>query len=683
MHPPSFKQLLTTCIVLTVCLFLYSRRLWAVPTSHTHDEWAKPPPAPIQQDQSDPTIPTPPDAEKVEHQTPFQQIPYHWNDYQPLQGFFHGIRTLVDYKRWVPEQLQESADVKVADKIPLQPTVANPYAHLDGVQTCFLDNEGTVPAPDTISYPGIPANMPAPYFGGYEELGLAPNQCFERFGRLGAYGYSYSKADGGFELESVPSGEAALEQMIPKINYSKIKWDQVQKRCLEKNRERFGLDKDAVNKPDGALSRLWSQAEKIAGKKTVARNALVLRAWTGIDWSPMRIITTRSLINELSLKTGGQYDIHILLHITDDSINISNPETARKMIEENIPEEFWDITTPWSVPAMAEYYPGFTEDMTIENDSGKPLYSVYRIPHFALQWFAQHHPEYEFYWNWELDLRYTGNYFEFFDAAAKWSDKQPRKYLWERNERYWIPGLHGSWEDFVKHVEEETKASNFPSPWGPIFNDGVVDTSTFPPHPMDKDNYEWGVGEPADLITLNPLFDPEKNAWCLRYDITGYNQSVPPRRTSIITIGRFSRRLLQAMHEEASRNKHTMFPEMFPGSITLHHGLKGVYIPHPVYFDRRWPLDRLDSVFNKAETPESSVYYFPFTPGTGEANFLTASYYYNTEFGPPLWHRWLGRDSSGAGSPEAEKESGRMCLRGALIHPVKQDLAEDKAIGAT
>lgn len=83
MHPPSFKQLLTTCIVLTVCLFLYSRRLWAVPTSQTHDEWAKPPPIQQGQKPTDPTIPTPPDAEKVEHQTPFQQIPYHWNDYQP------------------------------------------------------------------------------------------------------------------------------------------------------------------------------------------------------------------------------------------------------------------------------------------------------------------------------------------------------------------------------------------------------------------------------------------------------------------------------------------------------------------------------------------------------------------------------------------------------------------------
>lgn len=685
MHPPSFKQLVTTCIILCVCLFLYSRRLWGVPIPQVHDEWVNLAPAQPPQVPGDISNPPPPQGDtQVEHQTPLQQIPWHWNEYPILEAFYHGVRTLVDYSKWVPEQLKGSGDIKVADKVPIDPTVANPYAHLDGVQTCYLDEQDTVPPPDALSYPGIPAYMPAPYFGGYEELGMVPNQCWERFGRLGPYGYSYSKAEGGFGLEALPSGEPKLDKMIRRIDYTGINWNNVQKRCLEKNRERLGLDQESLDKPAGALSRLWSQAEKITGgTKRLPRHAFILRAWTGIEWSPMRVITTRSLISELALKTGGQYDVHILMHITDDSIDISDQATATKLVHDNVPEEFWDITTPWSVPDMAEYYPGFTEDMTIENDSRKPLYSVYRIPHFALQWFAQHHPEYEFFWNWELDLRYTGHYYEFFEAAGKWSDKQPRKYLWERNERYWIPGLHGRWENFVELVEKETKASNRPSPWGPMINDGVVDPATYPPTTLDQDNYEWGVGEAADLIALNPLFDPEKNAWCLRYDITGYNTTVPPRRTSIITIGRFSRRLLQAMHEEVSRNKHTMFPEMFPGSIALHHGLKAVYIPHPIYFDRRWPLDRLDLVFNHAETPETSVYSFPYTPGTGEANFQTASYYYSTEFGAPLWHRWLGNEDLGFGGPELEKETGRMCLRGMLIHPVKQDLGADKAIGAT
>ncbi|PSR74513.1 hypothetical protein BD289DRAFT_448560 [Coniella lustricola] len=524
--------------------------------------------------------------------------------------------------------------------------------------------------------------MPAPYFGAYENLGMSPNQCWERFGRLGPYGYSYPRSRGGFGLEKLPDDEPVLASMIKEVDYTAINWDKVQKRCLDKNRARFGLDKKAA-KPEGRLSRLFAQSGNQDATKPLARNVMILRAWTGIEWTPMRIINTRALITELSLKSGGQFDVHILMHIVDDSIDISDDATAQRMVRENVPEEFWDMTTPWSVPDMAAYYPGFRDDMTRENDSQKPIYSVYRIPHFALQWFAQRHPEYEYFWNWELDLRYTGHYYEFFHAAATWADKQPRKYLWERNERFWIPGLHGRWQDFVDLVEKETVASGESSPWGPLFNEGLVSTATHPPTTIERDNYEWGVGEAADLITFSPLFDPAKNAWSLRYDITGYNDQIPPRRTSIVTVGRFSRRLLQAMHEEVSRNKHTMFPEMFPGSIALHHGLKAVYIPHPIYFDRRWPLDRLDSVFNHAETPELSVYYWPHTKGTSEHNFFTSSYYYSTEFGPQLWHRWMGQEDDGLGGPELEKDTGRMCLRSVLIHPVKYDFTTDKAIGAT
>lgn len=595
-----------------------------------------------------------------------------------LEAFYHGIKTLVDYSHWTPEQSKSSGDVKLSDDVPFAPTPANPYAHLLDVQTCYLDEQETVPAPNVYSYPGIPAYMPAPYFGGYEELGMAANQCWERFGRMGPYGYAYPKEQGGFGIETPPS-EEPIANMIQKIDYTGINWDKVQKKCYEKNKDRFDVGKQPAQK-ETRLSRLWSQS---GASKKLERNVFILRAWTGIEWTPMRIMTTRALISEMALKSGGQFDVHILMHVTDDNIDISNPATAQQVVHDNVPQEFWDITTPWSVPDMAEYYPGFRDDMTIENDSHKPIYTVYRIPHFALQWFAQRHPEYEYFWNWELDLRYTGHYFEFFNSAANWADKQPRKYLWERNERFWIPGLHGRYQDFMDHVEKEVIASKEPSPWGPLINDGIVSTATMPPTTLDRDNYEWGVGEPADLISFSPLFDPTKNAWSLRYDVTGYGDTAPPRRTSIITVGRFSRRLLQAMHEEVSRNKHTMFPEMFPGSIALHHGLKAVYIPHPIYFDRRWPLENLDSVFNHAQTPELSVYYWPFTPGTSEHNFFTSTYYYNTEFGPQLWHRWLGQKDGDYGGPDMERESGRMCLRGVLMHPVKFDFATDKAIGAT
>ncbi|KAK1020086.1 hypothetical protein LTR33_019232, partial [Friedmanniomyces endolithicus] len=143
--------------------------------------------------------------------------------------------------------------------------------------------------------------------------------------------------------------------------------------------------------------------------------------------------------------------------------------------------------------------------------------------------------------------------------------------------------------------------------WGPLPPSGEGDSTADPdndpkpPTTYDKDQYTWGVGEEADFITFNPLFDPHTTNWILAEDVTGYNTTshhYPPRRTAIITASRLSRRLLQTMHRETSMKRHTMFSEMWPGSIALHHGYKAVYAPHPVYIDRAWPTAYLTAIFN-------------------------------------------------------------------------------------
>ncbi|KAA8567169.1 hypothetical protein EYC84_010229 [Monilinia fructicola] len=80
-----------------------------------------------------------------------------------------------------------------------------------------------------------------------------------------------------------------------------------------------------------------------------------------------------------------------------------------------------------------------------------------------------------------------------------------------------------------------------PDDWFETENDPV------PPTTYDKDKYTWGVGEDADLIVFNPLFDPDGTTWILAEDVTGYNLTggLPPRRATIIAASRMSRRLLK------------------------------------------------------------------------------------------------------------------------------------------
>jgi hypothetical protein len=610
---------------------------------------------------------------------------YHWEHYSRLNGFFNGVRTLVPYGDWVSEQdfVKYSQSSNPEDNIkpkwphmskedkepPLEMQPFDPYKfdspeylkEHDEVKQCYLDEEETVDLPDIYAYPGIPQNSTAPFFGSYEELGFDDKKCFDRFGRFGPYGYSYSRDEGGLDMDgkSEKAGADKLWSYEKKIDYRKVNWASAMKRCREKNAHRF--EKNTTD-------------ESAPVKKKVPRHAYVLRTWTGYKYSDYQILTLRAMINELALKSGGEYDVHFLLHVKDNSLPIwSSEEIYQKVIEDNLPKEFWGMATLWSEQQMIMYYPDPFPN-NVYNHAKASVHSVYRSAHFAMQWFAQARPEYDFYWNWEMDLRLSGHYYEFHNKIGEWAKKQPRKGLWERSSRYYIPELHGSWKNFTEMVEEELYNSDEKPVWGPpkFENTGMLPSppETEPPHSYSQDNYEWGVGEDADIITFNPIFDPAKTNWVFRDDVTGYDLELPepPRRCAIITVSRLSKRLLDLMHRETYLMKHHMFPEMWPPTVAFHHGLKAVYAAHPVYLDHNWPLEALEGTFNKPPKPTDSVF------GWGEHNQLGTSFYYNAAFSSEWWRRWLGSRENDKGGPvEEENGTGRLCMRNTLFHPVKYE----------
>ena len=140
----------------------------------------------------------------------------------------------------------------------------------------------------------------------------------------------------------------------------------------------------------------------------------------------------------------------------------------------------------------------------------------------------------------------------------------------------------------------------------------------------------------------------------------------------------------------------TMQAEMWPATVALHHGLKAVYAPHPIWTDRQWPGWYMDAIFNADgnETAQwgerlESVYNHD-----REYNFYGWSWYYASKFPKTLYRRWLGwsdKDDVGPlhaitgkqleetggefsldGLPESVGGKGRMCLPAMLLHPVKK-----------
>ncbi|TKA25443.1 hypothetical protein B0A50_06310 [Salinomyces thailandicus] len=612
--------------------------------------------------------------------------PFFWQHYNRLDGYYNGMRTLVPYSEYQPEnqwnqsypppRLSAEEMTALPKEPPMDPVKYDPYEDLlDGrsaIKQCYLDEAETMPAPDIYAYPGLPQNMSLPFYGSYSELGLQEDVCFERFGRLAPYGYGLDERRGGLGAgnQSENAGADKVFAMLGNLNYSSMDWGGAQRRCREKNEHRF------------------SEQHK-GGKRPVQRQAYVLRTWTGYNYGEHEILSMRAMINELALKSGGEYDVHLLLHVKNNSLPIwASDDLYRETLEANVPREFWNITTLWSEKQMEMYYPDPFPD-NFANMAGSNLHGVYRSAHFALQWFSQQHLEYDYFWNWEMDIRYTGHYYDLNNRVGKWARAQPRKGLWERSRRFYIPARHGNYANFTNTVAAETLAADYaandiqqsgPLPvWGPVQdfpNRGMLSppANIIPPTTYAADTYTWGVDEPADLITFNPLFDPSHTNWVFSWDITGYDRSLPPppRRAAIITCARLSRRLLDTMHAETWQMRHTMFPEMWPPSVALHHGLKAVYAPHPVYFDRDWDPAYMDQVLNYPET----VWASPF--GWGENNLLGSSFYYNSGFSGALWRRWLGqREGAEGGKSWEESGSGRLCLRAGLFHPVKHEVGPE------
>jgi hypothetical protein len=420
------------------------------------------------------------------------------------------------------------------------------------------------------------------------------------------------------------------------------------------------------------------------------------------------------MVSELSLQSGGEYQVYLYVHVKDRDAPIFDSQYEYdRILKENVPEELRDIAILWSESIFPKWYPKVMD------------WQVYWQQFMCLQWFSLTHPEFDYVWNWETDARYTGHHYHFFEKISEFADKQPRKLLWERNKRYYLPSVHGDYQSFVEQTHKDvlnaSANSLIPPPvWGPrpwrLAIPPQKPLGPTPPTTMEEDNFEWGVAEPADFITLLPMWDPRNTTWSYKDKIWNYLPHIRPiftpedgqadwfthpifeeidRRTFINTVVRFSKKMLQAMHEENLVGR-SMQAEMWPSTVALQHGLKAVYAPHPIFNDRHWPAAYTEAIFDTASTVDEE---------TGEAlehrqgawteeadspynhdrefNFQGWSWYYASRFPRNLYRRWLnwpivqqnwGESEKIDGGPgsDGELEQKRMCIPGMLLHPVKR-----------
>ncbi|CAI6295562.1 unnamed protein product [Periconia digitata] len=576
---------------------------------------------------------------------------------------------------------------------------------------------------DVQAYYGVPSEFPKEFAGGYEVIGLDGNVCFDRYSRYGPYGYG----DDEFP-EDVKNWKAPEE--VPE--WSQVQWGDLQNECLQRNKDRYRPDARSPTQkrvstvlPNAAAasSAFAPSPDTSTGNvnsgntdqpKYHHRTAVLIRAWTGYEYEENDITAIRAMISELSLQSGGEYQVFLYVHVKDRNLKIfENPILYQQVLNENVPKELRSITILWSESIFPKWYP-YVGD-----------WQVYWQQFMCLQYFSLTHPEFDYIWNWETDARYTGHHYHFFEKIGDFADKQPRKLLWERNKRYYLPSIHGTYQNFVEQTHKDvlnaSAHSLIPPPvWGPRPYQKAVPPQKpigpIPPTSFEKDDFSWGVNEPADFITLLPMWDPRNTSWSYKDKIWNYLPDVRPiftpqdgqadwfthedfveidRRVFINTVVRFSKRMLQAMHEENLMG-HSMQAEMWPSTVALQHGLKAVYAPHPIFNDRDWPAEYTAGIFDTASTVDeitgaavdniqgawTEQADSPYNHDR-EYNFQGWSWYYASRFPRTLYRRWLNWPirkqpwgeqeyiSGGPGEDGALQEK-RMCMPGILLHPVKK-----------
>ncbi|RKU44428.1 hypothetical protein DL546_007033 [Coniochaeta pulveracea] len=521
------------------------------------------------------------------------------------------------------------------------------FVACEGPRGTVLDRNN---ADDMMSvYLGNQRDFPFPMFGSHEALNLDSAVCADRCSRWAIYGHEETKRH-----TSCPK--------TVRIDWDQVTWGSLQSQCAERNANRSSLPLQPAYR---------------------SQSALIIRSYDGMKWSPTHRQYLRSLIMELSLHSGGEYQVYLLVDVKAP-LNIHDDTAVRQFTAEHIPAEFHDITILFNADMLREWYPMI--------DEHTPVYQHLQ----PIQVFSQLYPNFDYYLQLEMDSRNTGHMYHFLEQAASFAKAQPRKYLWERNAYFYTPGAHGTWENFTHMVDKSLQGRELSTVWGPVAAPVEANIQPIGPKPPVADplldDYQWGVGEEADLITLLPIFDAGNTTWTFPDKIWNVPPSLP-RRASPITMWRMSHRLLAAMHNSLDSDGVAIVSEMSGPTFALLHGLKAVAVPQPIYLDGQWSAREVASIVNRdTSTPEKinggseSVWNWNHA---WDHILYRVTYMFTTQTAEDLFRRWLGykadegqyTDGSPHRDPQGrfwydegklnEQRYGRLCFPGMMLHTVK------------
>lgn len=323
--------------------------------------------------------------------------------------------------------------------------VAKPLAPLLDRRPCYGPRNVLLsqsPDDDLVSVE-LDNSYPVPFVGSHEDLGLQKS-WMTADGRYGPYGY----------------GEDDLETYNrSKVNWEEVDWSQLQNDCLDLNAHRFPLYPTPVTSVQRFQFRNESMVPEVRTWDEFTptrRTAIVVRAYDGYKYTPEDMYNLRSLIVEAGLRTGGEYSVFLLVNIRDVDANVfASDESYRAALEKaGVPKELHGISVLWDEHLLRSWYPKIEEYKT--------EYQVFQ----PMQLFALHYPEFDHFWQLELDMRFLGDAGQYLDSVSNFARNEPRKQALERSTFLHMQHKYGNYADFAAAVDAVNNGSSHV--WGPF-----------------------------------------------------------------------------------------------------------------------------------------------------------------------------------------------------------------------
>lgn len=483
------------------------------------------------------------------------------------------------------------------------------------------------------------------------------------------------------------------------IRWDTVRWGSLQDQCIRDNSHRLGV---AEQTSFAKRLRLPEDGEVDAPpfeprpKSDNGRTAIVLRAWDSFNYTDADMFFIRSLISETNLAYGGEYSVFILVDVKRGGARLwETDEEYQRAMRVMVPTELRDISVLFDAKMLKYWYPGVKEH--------RAVMQIYQ----PLQIFAKFHPEYDHFWQLEMDVRFTGHAGHLLHALGRFSRHEPRKHSYQRATHFYTPSYYSSYEDFIHQVDISLGGDD------PMYN-GVripeitepVNDQLNPPPTTDprNDDFEWGVGEDADCIildaALNVTLSDDFLFKSFVYNFTQGNDL--PRYHAPPAIARTSRNLLMTVHDAQRLHGLAMPGESTMPSFALYHNLKLSLPPMPLYgrnqarFGNQTGYPELHDWANGgAPKPEDD--------GTGRGTPVYAKQFLSEEqksrgmpnMGPSyrfagtypgdLWKAWMTEDTKHydvvtGKLPALQPFANKLWLPNMLLHPVKTNVQRPENI---